>query len=331
MKRPSHEACAALAAAIDAYVAKADTALADELERAGYTNVDDILAGAAKIEDAVAKALDKSSEAIAASVSQAVNLEIWRQFILPGVMMSDALAEQIASIIIEQFAQYMPRLVLGFSTQIDAQVPIQQMSAVSTRFMQSWGPRLGQLMKLNQYADIEKLITDGMQNGLGVQELATQIKNAGIRNTRWKARRVALTEMLRCSSVAAQDAMTQSPACAGKRWVHTGAKYSVPRENHLAINGQEVPKDQPFELLGRDGVMYYPMYPRDPILPAGESVNCHCLAQPIAAPEVFALPPEERQRLAEQAREQVDATRDQWMAEATERAKAESEAWRARQ
>ena len=78
------------------------------------------------------------------------------------------------------------------------------------------------------------------------------------------------------------------------------------------MDGQVVLKDQPFELVGTDGMIYYPMYPRDTSLPAAESINCHCIEQPVVDMAILGLPLEERQRLQQQAIDEMD---DDWEAE----------------
>ena len=106
---------------------------------------------------------------------------------------------------------------------------------------------------------------------------------------------------------------------------HTGAYRNTPRPNHVAMNGQRVPVDQPFELEGIRGGIYAPMYPRDTILPPEETVNCHCIAQPVVDEDTLGLPLEERQQLQ---REAVDSMDDAWEREldARNRAKAGIEA-----
>ena len=69
----------------------------------------------------------------------------------------------------------------------------------------------------------------------------------------------------------------------------------------MDMDGVRVPKGQPFTLIGADGNTYYPMTPRDVCLPPRESVNCHCLLQPVVSEEVLGLSLEERQALQAQA------------------------------
>ncbi len=101
--------------------------------------------------------------------------------------------------------------------------------------------------------------------------------DGGWRTEYYQARRVALTEVLRAHAVAHEESIQQSPATDRKEWVHTGAHKNEPRQNHIDMSGQIVLKNQPFTLHSVDGDTYYPMHPLDIILPACESVNCHCI------------------------------------------------------
>mgnify|MGYP000747935359 FL=1 len=137
----------------------------------------------------------------------------------------------------------------------------------------------------------------------------------------YRARRVAVTEILGAHSVAQQEAFMQSPAVESKGWLHTGNYRNEPRQNHIDMDGQIVAKDQPFELIGADGIVYHPMYPRDVILPAGERINCHCIQQPIVSEDILGLPLEERKKLQQQAIDDMD---DEWEAELDARNKAKA-------
>ena len=145
--------------------------------------------------------------------------------------------------------------------------------------------------------------------------------DGGIRSERYRARAAALTETLRAHSVAQQEALVQNPAVESKEWVHTGEYRNTPRENHVAMSGVIVPKDEPFTLEGLDGVTYYPMYPRDPILPPGESINCHCIHRGIVNADILGLPLEERQRLQQEA---IDADDGAWEKELDAKNKAKA-------
>lgn len=68
-----------------------------------------------------------------------------------------------------------------------------------------------------------------------------------------------------------------------------------------------MPKGAPYELLGADGKLYYPLLPRDTSLPPAERIECHCLSQPIVSEAVLGLSLEERKRLQQQAIASLDA------------------------
>lgn len=60
-----------------------------------------------------------------------------------------------------------------------------------------------------------------------------------------------------------------------KTWVHS--HIGIPRPGHLMLDGVTIPTNEPFKLFGGDGKIYYPNAPHDPILPAGETINCKCI------------------------------------------------------
>ena len=132
---------------------------------------------------------------------------------------------------------------------------------------------------------------------------------------------MAVTEVLRAHSVAREEAIQQSPSTDRKEWRHTGAHKNEPRPNHVDMDGQIVPKKEPFELKGTDGKTYHPMYPRDPCLPPGESVNCHCIHRGIAADDAIGMSLEERRRLQQKYIEEDDAA---WKKELDEQNKAKA-------
>jgi hypothetical protein len=95
-------------------------------------------------------------------------------------------------------------------------------------------------------------------------------------------------------------------------WRHTGIFITAPRENHQDMDGQRVPKADPYELNGVKGGTYYPQFPGDPLLPPEERIECHCISQGIVSEDVLGLPLEERQRLQQEAIDELD---EQWEAE----------------
>lgn len=313
--------CRPLIKAIDAYIQKADGDLADALEDEGYVKPKRTLDYLEDMEEQVAAALLAETDYILEAAKGAVALEVFAADIWPGVKLSDELMSKLAAIFAEQLEKFMPEFVEYYIQRTDKKLKLKQVSKRTIAWVKTWSKSLGEIMQLNSHKEIESILEKGLQDGSSIQEFTRSIIDSGIRDEYYKARRVAVTEVLRAHSVAQQEAFMQSPAVEEKMWKHTGAYRNDPRKNHVDMDGQRVPKDQPFELRGIKGGTYYPMYPRDSSLPPEESINCHCISQPVVSAEVLGLSLEERQRLQQQAIEEMD---DEWERELDARNKAKA-------
>lgn len=313
--------CRPLIKAIDAYIEKTEGDLADTLEDEGYVKPKRTLDYLENMEEQVAAALLAETDYILEAAKGAVALEVFAADIWPGVKLSDELMSKLAAIFAEQLEKFMPEFVEYYIQRTDKKLKLKQVSKRTIAWVKTWSKSLGEIMQLNSHKEIESILEKGLQDGSSIQEFTRSIIDSGIRDEYYKARRVAVTEVLRAHSVAQQEAFMQSPAVEEKMWKHTGAYRNDPRKNHVDMDGQRVPKDQPFELRGIKGGTYYPMYPRDSSLPPEESINCHCISQPVVSAEVLGLSLEERQRLQQQAIEEMD---DEWERELDARNKAKA-------
>ncbi len=313
--------CKPLIKAIDNYIAKADDSLSDTLGDEGFAKPKKSFQYIKDIEDSAAEALIAETEYFVSEAEKAVGLETFAKDVWPGLKIGDALKLVIASIFTEQLEKFMPEFVGYYITQTDKNLKLEQVSKRTTDWVKSWSEELGEIMQLNSHKEIERILEKGLKDGKGIAEFTREIFDSGIRNEYYKARRVAVTEVLRAHSVAQQEAFMQSPAVLEKMWKHTGDYRNDPRQNHVEMNGKQVPKGERFELEGADGEIYYPMYPRDTGLPPGESINCHCICQPVVNEEILGLSLEERQQLQQQIVDEMD---DEWEKEldAANRAKA---------
>jgi len=313
--------CQRLANAIDAYIAKADGDLADVLNGEGYADPEETAKIISDIEDAVAEALDEQTELFLSSAKKSVDLAEFAESVMPGVKLTDDLAVKVAEIFQEQLTDIMPGLISSYITLTDKELKLEQVSKRTTAWVSDWSEELGEIMQLNSHTEIERILTTGLSEGYGIQQFVEDIMNSGVRDSHYKARRVAVTEVLRAHSVAREEGIQQSPAVEHKEWVHTGSYRNEPRPNHVSMSGQVVAKEEPFTLYGADGGIYYPAYPRDTELPASESVNCHCIHRGIASESVLGLSLEERRRLQAEAVADMD---DEWEKELNERNKAKA-------
>lgn len=313
--------CDKLLKAIDNYIKKADGDLEDALSAEGYVEPKKTVKRASKIEDAITEALEEESTLFIESAERAIDVEEFAKRIWPGVKVDDTVAEKIETIFTEQLNDFLPELIEPYLKRTDKALTLISVSKRTTAWVEEWSKELGSLMKLTSHTEIERILKNNLEAGAGIQDFIMDIQNSGIRAERYRARTTAITEALRAHSVAQEEAIQQSPAVEEKEWVHTGAYRNEPRQNHVDMDGQVVKKDLPFTLLGEDGGTYYPEYPRDPILPPGESINCHCIHRGIVSAEILGLPLERRKELQAEAIANMD---DQWEKELNERNKAKA-------
>lgn len=313
--------CRPLIKAIDAYIQKADDDLADALGAEGYVKPKKTLKYAKAIEDGVAEALLDETDYILAEAEKAVDLETFAEKIWPKVKLNDGVGSKLVAVFTESLDEFMPEFVGYYLKQTDKDLKLSQVSKRTTAWVEIWSKDLGDIMKLNSHKEIESILEKGLKDGSSVAEFTRAILDSGIRDEYYKARRVAVTEVLRAHSVAQQEAFMQSPAVGEKMWKHTGEYRNEPRQNHVDMDGQRVPVDEPFELVGIDGGTYECMYPRDITLPPEESINCHCICQPVVSEEILGLPLEERQRLQQEAIDDMD---DEWEKELDAKNKAKA-------
>lgn len=314
-------ACQPLIKAIDAYLAKADGDLADALEAEGYAEPQATIGYMQDIEDDVAEALIDETDYFVAEAEKAADLETFAADIWPRVKLNDRLKAKLATVFTESLSEFMPEFVAYYIAQTDRSLKLEVVSKRTVAWVESWSEQLGEIMQLNSHKEIETILTKGLKDGTGIASFTREILDSGIRDEYYKARRVALTEVLGAHSVAQQEAFMQSPAVVDKAWKHTGAYRNEPRQNHVDMDGQRVPKDAPFSLTGIKGGTYEPMYPRDIILPPEERINCHCICQPVVSEGILGLPLEERQRLQQEAIDNMD---DAWERELDARNKAKA-------
>ena len=314
-------ACQPLIKAIDAYLAKADGDLADALDAEGYAEPQATIGYMQGIEDDVAEALVEETDYFLAEAEKAADLETFAADIWPRVKLNDRLKAKLATVFTEHLSEFMPEFVAYYIAQTDRSLKLEVVSKRTVAWVESWSEQLGEIMQLNSHKEIETILTKGLKDGTGIASFTREILDSGIRDEYYKARRVALTEVLGAHSVAQQEAFMQSPAVVDKAWKHTGAYRNEPRQNHLDMDGQRVPKDAPFTLTGIKGGTYEPMYPRDVILPPEERINCHCICQPVVSEDILGLSLEERQRLQQEA---IDTMDDAWERELDARNKAKA-------
>ncbi len=293
--------------AIDKYLAKADDELSDVLADEGYADTEDSVNAINAMQEEISEALQNQTDDFVETLAAAQDSD-WAatQKKVSEMLDGDDIAEQIQETAADMFQTEVPKLATVYMQETDGDLVVGVIRQRTKSWISSWSQRLGQLMKINTHQQITDIIQRTIDQGESIETLTRKIMDGGWRNEHYQARRVAVTEVLRAHSVAREEAIQQSPSTDRKEWRHTGAHKNKPRPNHVDMDGQIVPKDKPFELQGRDGVVYHPMYPRDPILPASETVNCHCIHRGVAADEALGMSLEERQQLQQKYIEEDD-------------------------
>lgn len=301
--------CGALIKAIDAYLAKEDDELELALEAAGYVDAPETIEHITSLEDGITVVLISETEYILESLKDRVDIAEYFSEVWPEIKKNNPTADKLFELFWDDFSGYMKPLASKYIATTDAELTVRAVSQRTTAWTKQWSKDLSELMQLESHTQIEKILTTAMDEGQSVAEVTQTLMDSGIRNEYFRARKTALTETLRAHSVASQEAMMQSPSVVEKEWRHSGAYRNEPRQNHVAMQGQRVRKEAAYVLQGQDGGVYYPLYPRDPSLPAGESINCHCISQPIVSEEILGLSIEERRVLQEEALAAMD---DAW-------------------
>lgn len=294
--------CSRLIKAIDRYIAKANDNLSNELKTAGFATPKKTVRRINELEDELAKILRAENKMILTTINDYDDLEEFVEEGWPGIKDSTDVVEKISTTFNSRFSEDIPEYTAEYLKRVESDLVLDRVALTSqtTGWISSWSGKLGEIMKLTDNNVIEKILTAGLKNGDSIADTAKKISDSGIRDPGYRARRVAITETLRAHSVAQQESFMQSPAVEDKLWRHSGIREFA-RENHIAIDGQTVKKDEPFTLFGADGAIYNPMYPRDIVLPPGESINCGCIAEPIVSEYVLGLSLEERNALREEA------------------------------
>lgn len=300
---------AGICGAIDKYLAKADEDLEKTLAAEGYAEAKETVSAMNDMEDSVAAALQLQTENL---VSVIVNSKDdgWANVEkkIAEMFDNDDIADQISGISEEMLNEEIPKLATVYIKETDGELVVDSIRRSTSEWIASWSQKLGELMRINSHQQITSLIQSNIDNGEDIASLTRKILEGGWRNKYYQAKRVAVTEVLRAHSVAAEEAIQQSPAATFKEWRHTGSHKSTPRQNHMDMDRQIVQKDRPFVLYGADGGIYYPMYPKDSSLPASEVINCHCIHRGIADEKILGLSYDERRKMQEAVLAEDDYT-----------------------
>lgn len=294
--------------AIEVYIRKANDDLEQTLSDEGYTAPAEAVEAINRLEDSIAAAYDEQVRDLLDKIEDATGIENFADEVWPGIRDESDLRNALRDIFYSEFTDLLGTFTTNWMLDAAPDLVIDdRITKPALQFVKDWSEELATLMQLSNNEQIENILEDAVNDHLSVQEVSKLISDSGIRAAGYQSRRAAITEVLRTESYSQLEYMRQDPAVEKKGWFHTGAHKNEPRPNHVAMSGQQVPVDEPFELAGRDGAKYYPMCPRDTCLPASESVNCHCIMKSIRNESVFGMSAEERLEMRKKYMDEVDA------------------------
>ena len=298
LNKPSCNICKALQKAIEAYIAKVDNDLENSMDDAGYVDSKDSVNAASDLEEEVTEILTEQTEELADVIEEAGTIPKAKKAV-EEYFEDDVTGEILSATFRDYFSETILSLSDSYMKEVEGDMAVTQLRARTTAWVNQWSNELANVMQLTSADKMKSLLQEALDSDKGAVVFARSLIDEGIRQEAYRARTVAVTEMLRAHSVAQQEAIMQSPATDRKKWRHSGAHKNEPRPNHVAMDGQIVPKADPFVLTGRDGGTYYPMYPRDTELPPFESINCHCIHVPVTNDDVLGMSYEERKKMQE--------------------------------
>lgn len=295
---------------IEAYIAKADKDLEEQLDAEGFVAAHESVEVINSIEDKITEAVQIRFGDIVEALSNTEQVEEFLKTSWETIQNSDELKERIREIFYEEFKEMLGSFTsewIAQSGQIMSEIYTEEpsISAPTYDFISTWSERLSEIMHLSTNKQIEKILRRANDEGLSIDNVSELISDAGIRDAGYRARRVATTEVLRVQSYTHQEAMLQDPLVYKKRWRHV--LNANPRTNHMLMHGQEVFKRETFSMPGKNGGTYSPMCPRDTSLPPEESINCHCMVEAIKHGDPLGMTKEELKASREQAMSEVDA------------------------
>jgi hypothetical protein len=149
------------------------------------------------------------------------------------------------------------------------------------QFLSLYGFQLVAEMTQTSKKKLTDIITQAVQEGLSIDEMVRIITSDDeLGYSAMRARRIARTEVMRASNYAALQGANSHNFEVDKVWIaaRDSRTRRIPRNtyDHLNMDGQQVPYDQPFTSTGKKGDTVLATAPGDPNTPAGFTINCRC-------------------------------------------------------
>ena len=244
--------CDRLTKAIDAYIRKADNNLSDQLGKEGYAKPKKTLQYAESIEDDVADILTEETDYFVREAKTSGSLEDFQKK-LPAVTAATPATAKLSKTFATQLKRFMPEYAAYYLKKTDKSLKLDRVSKRTTAWIESWSDDLADLMKTTSKAQLESLLKKEINNGGNISQFCVDLINSGMEKegkgeywtSHYRARRVAVTEVLRAHSVAQQEALC-SPRRSKKSLGCIPATTAMnPAEPHRYVPARPSPKASP--------------------------------------------------------------------------------------
>lgn len=180
--------CGPLIKAIDAYLAKAENDLYEQLTMEGYLKAKESLNTVDEIEEVVTKLLEDNADDLLKELADAIDLETFFKDNWPKFKNKSKLAQDLFDVFHTQFSTIMPTYVEAYVQKTDAELTVTELTKRTTDWISSWSSDLADIMKLDTETEIEAVLKKGLNDGKGINDVANLIADSGIRSPGYRAR-----------------------------------------------------------------------------------------------------------------------------------------------
>ena len=141
--------CGPLIKAIDAYLAKAENDLYEQLTMEGYLKAKESLNTVDEIEEVVTKLLEDNADDLLKELADAIDLETFFKDNWPKFKNKSKLAQDLFDVFHTQFSTIMPTYVEAYVQKTDAELTVTKLTKRTTYWISSWSSDLADIIFLS--------------------------------------------------------------------------------------------------------------------------------------------------------------------------------------
>lgn len=280
--------------------------LRELMENVDMQNIDYTLDQIDSLEDNLLNSLEDELQRVISAIEESDDVPQALSTIAAAVIPDENFQNAVREIFVSQFTDALEVLTDSYIKFYDKDLAFMQIPVRSIGFINDWSSELSDIMNLSNSNRINSIFETALAEGQGIPDVIEQLQES-YNFSRTRARRTAITEMLRSHSYSADDAIMQSPSVDRVEWIHSGPRLIQPRPEHVALNGTTIQKGQLFTINAPNGTFQAP-FPRHRSLPASQVIECHCLHRGIVNDDILGLSIEERRGLQAEALAEFDST-----------------------